>query len=100
MRLIQVITTRHGSDSIHCAWALVQHLENALHSPTNQMTHNHFSFFWQQHNHPEYPYTNKSPDILLDINPGESRPECTSIEMSTQSILAIHLLLLATVKMM
>jgi hypothetical protein len=50
------------------------------------MTHNHFSFFWQQHNHPEYPYTNKTPDILLVINPGESSPECTENERSTQSI--------------
>jgi hypothetical protein len=50
------------------------------------MTHNCFSFFWQQQNHPEYPYTNKTPDILLDINPGESSPECTSNEMTTPSI--------------
>ena len=50
------------------------------------MTHNHFSFFWQQHNHPEYPCTNKTPDILLDINPGESSPECTSHEVTTPSI--------------
>jgi hypothetical protein len=50
------------------------------------MTHNRFSFFWQQHNHPEYPYTNKTPDILLDINPGESSPERTTNETSTQSI--------------
>jgi hypothetical protein len=50
------------------------------------MTHNHFSFFWQRHNHPEYPYTNKTPDILLDIYPAESSPECSANEMSTQSI--------------
>jgi hypothetical protein len=50
------------------------------------MTHNRFSFFWQQHNQPEYPYTNKTPDILPAINPGESSPECTENEMSTQSI--------------
>ena len=84
-RLIQVITTKRGSDSVYRAWAL-PHLENALHHPTDQMTHNRFSFFWQQHNHPEYPYTNKTPDILLDINPGESSPECTENERSTQSI--------------
>ena len=84
-RLIQVITTKCGSDSVYHAWAL-PHLENALHSPTDQTTHNHFSFFWQQHNHPEYSYTNKTPDILLDINPGESSPECTENERSTQSI--------------
>jgi hypothetical protein len=71
--------------SVYRAWAL-PHLENALHHPTDQMTHNRFSFFWPQHNHPEYPYTNKTPDILLDINPGESSPECTTNEMSTQSI--------------
>jgi hypothetical protein len=54
-RLIQVITTKRGSDSVYRAWAL-PHLENALHHPTDQMTpHNRFSFFWQQHNHPEYP---------------------------------------------
>jgi hypothetical protein len=50
------------------------------------MTDNRFSFFWQQHNHPEYPYTNKTPDIPLDINPGESSPECTENERSTKSI--------------
>jgi hypothetical protein len=50
------------------------------------MTHNHFSFFWQEHNHPEYSYTNKTKDILLDTNPGKSSPECTENEMSTQSI--------------
>jgi hypothetical protein len=50
------------------------------------MTHNHFSFFWQQHNHPEYPCTNKTPDILLDINPGELSPKCASNEMTTPSI--------------
>ena len=42
-RLIQVITTKHGSNSVYRAWAL-PHLENALHNPTHQMTHNHFSF--------------------------------------------------------
>jgi hypothetical protein len=83
-RLIQVFTTKHGSDSVYCALAL-PHLENALHSLTNQMTHNRFSSFWQQHNHPEYPYTNKTPEILLDINPGESSPECTSSDQTTQS---------------
>jgi hypothetical protein len=50
------------------------------------MTHNCFSFFRQQHNHPEYSYTNKTPHILLDINPGESSPVCTTNEMTTQSI--------------
>jgi hypothetical protein len=64
-RLIQVITTKHGSDSIDCAWAL-PHLENALCNPANQMTHNCFSFFRQQHNHPECQYTNKTPEILFD----------------------------------
>jgi hypothetical protein len=34
------------------------------------MTHNNFSFFWLKHNHPEHSYTNKTPDILLDTNPG------------------------------
>jgi hypothetical protein len=84
-RLIQVITTRRGSDSVYRAWAL-PYLDNALQKPTNQTTHNRFSFFWQQHNHPEYPFTNKTPDILLDINPGESSPECPPNEMRTQSI--------------
>jgi hypothetical protein len=84
-RLIQVVTTKRGSDSVYRAWAL-PHLENALHHPSDQVTHNRFSFFIQQHNHPEYPYTNKKPDILLDINPGESSPECTENERSTQSI--------------
>jgi hypothetical protein len=71
-RPIQVITTKRGSDSVYyCAWAL-PHLENALHNPTHQMTQNHFSFFGQQCNNPGYPYTNKTPDILLNINPGES----------------------------
>ena len=37
--LIQVITTKRGSDSVYCAWAL-PHLENSLHHPTDQMTHN------------------------------------------------------------
>jgi hypothetical protein len=50
------------------------------------MTDNHFSFFWQQHNHPEYPYTNKAPDILLDINPGEPSTQCTSNDQTTQYI--------------
>jgi hypothetical protein len=84
-RLIPVITTKRGSDSVYSAWAL-PHLENSLNHPSDQMTQNCFSFFWQQHNHPEYAYTNSTPDILLDINPGESSPECASIEMSTQSI--------------
>jgi hypothetical protein len=56
-RLIHIITTKGGSDSVDHAWALL-HLENALHNPANQMTHHFFSFFWQQHNQPpEYPYT-------------------------------------------
>jgi hypothetical protein len=79
------INTKHGSDSVYRACAL-PHLKNALHNPTDQMTHNHFSFFWQQHNHPEYPNTNKTPDILLDINPGESSPECTANDQTAQSI--------------
>ncbi len=41
-RLIQIITTKRGSNSVYSDWAL-QHLENALHSPTDQVTHNHFS---------------------------------------------------------
>ena len=53
-RLIQVITTKHGSDCVYHAWAL-PHLENSLHNSTDQMTHNHFSFFWQKHNHPRIP---------------------------------------------
>jgi hypothetical protein len=43
-RLIQVITTRRGSDSVYCAWALPAHLESALHHTTDQMTHNRFHF--------------------------------------------------------
>ena len=35
---------------------------------------------------PENQYKNKTPDILLDINPGESSTECTSNEMTTKSI--------------
>jgi hypothetical protein len=84
-RPIQVITTKHGSVSVCCAWAL-PHLDYALHNPTHQMTHNHFSFVGQHCNNPEYPYTNKTPDILLDINPGKFSTECTSNERSTQSI--------------
>jgi hypothetical protein len=53
--------------------------------PSDQMAHNLFSLFWQQHNHPEYPYTNKTPDILHDINPGEFSPECSSNGQTTQS---------------
>jgi hypothetical protein len=42
-RLIQVITTKHGSDSVYRAWA-IPHLENTLHYKTDQMTHNFFIF--------------------------------------------------------
>jgi hypothetical protein len=42
-RLIHIITTKGGSDSVDHAWALL-HLENALHNPANQMTHNFFHF--------------------------------------------------------
>jgi hypothetical protein len=84
-RLIQVITTKCGSDSIYRAWAL-PHLEHELQKPMDQTEHNHSSFFWQQHNHPEYPYKIKTPDTLLDINPVESSNECSSNEMTTKSI--------------
>ena len=85
IRLIQVITTKRGSDSVYRAWAL-PHLKDALQKPTVQISHNCFSFFWQQHNHPEYPYTNKTPEILLNIFPGESSTECARIENETKSI--------------
>ena len=80
-RLIQDITTKRRSDSVYRAWAL-PHLENALQKSTDQINYNRFS----QHNHPENQYKNKTPDILLDINPGESSTECTSNEMTTKSI--------------
>ena len=67
------------------AWAL-PHLKDALQKPTVQISHNRFSFFWQQHNHPEYPYTNKTPEILLNVFPGESSTECARIENETKSI--------------
>ena len=73
-RLLQIITTKCRSGCVYCAWAF-PHLENALQKPMDQTKHNCFSYFWQQHNHPEYPYKNKTPGILLDINPGESSTE-------------------------
>jgi hypothetical protein len=80
-RLIQDITTTRGSDSVHRAWAL-PHLENALKKPTDQINYNPFA----QHNHPEFQHKNKTPDILLGINPGESSTEYTLNEMTTKSI--------------
>jgi hypothetical protein len=59
-RLIQDITTKRGSDSVHRAWAL-PHLENALQKPTDQINYNHFS----QHNHPENQYQNKTQTFSL-----------------------------------
>ncbi|KAI2510028.1 hypothetical protein MHU86_4322 [Fragilaria crotonensis] len=67
-QLIQVITTKRGSDNVYRAWAL-PHLQDALQKPADQIKHNRFSFFWQQHNHPEYPYTNKTPELLLNVIP-------------------------------
>ncbi|KAI2491544.1 hypothetical protein MHU86_23021 [Fragilaria crotonensis] len=64
----QVITTKRGSDNVYRAWAL-PHLQDALQKPADQIKHNRFSFFWQQHNHPEYPYTNKTPELLLNVIP-------------------------------
>jgi hypothetical protein len=52
-RLIQVITTKCGPNSVNCAWAL-PHLDKTLQNLMDQTKHNIFSFFWQQHNHPEY----------------------------------------------
>jgi hypothetical protein len=53
-RLIQVITTKRRSDSVYRVWAL-PHLENALHHPTDQMTHNRFSFFLATTQSPRIP---------------------------------------------
>ncbi len=94
-RLIQVITTKRGSNSVYRAWAL-PHLENALINPTNQTKHNRFSHFWKQHRHPEYPYINKTPEILLDIIPGESVLSLLAMTTQQCQLLATHLLLLAT----
>ncbi|KAI2508041.1 hypothetical protein MHU86_6333 [Fragilaria crotonensis] len=69
-RLIQVITTKR----IHrCLWILgLPHLENALSNPLSQITHNPFSYYWQQHNHPEYPFIKESEPNILSNPPGES----------------------------
>ena len=72
IRLIQVITTRRGSTEVYRAWAL-PHLENALCNPSLQITHNPFSYHWQQHNHPEYPFIMETDLSSLRIPPaGES----------------------------
>ncbi|KAI2511802.1 hypothetical protein MHU86_2534 [Fragilaria crotonensis] len=85
IRLIQVITTKRGSDNVYRAWAL-PHLQDALQKPADQIKHNRFSFFWQQHNHPEYPYTNKTPELLLNVIPGESSSLCSDNESTAKSI--------------
>jgi hypothetical protein len=85
IRLVQVITTKRGSNSVYHAWAL-PHLQHTLQKPADQTTHYRFSFFWQQHNHPEYPYTNKTPELLLNVIPGESSSLCSNNESTTKSI--------------
>ncbi|KAI2512616.1 hypothetical protein MHU86_1835 [Fragilaria crotonensis] len=70
-RLIQVITTKRGSTDVYGSWAL-PHLENALSNPLSQITHNPFSYYWQQHNHPEYPFIKDSEPNILSNPPGES----------------------------
>jgi hypothetical protein len=71
-RFIQVITTRRGSSEVYRSWAL-PHLENALCNPSLQITHNPFSYHWQQHNHIEYPFTMETDLSSLRILPaGES----------------------------
>jgi hypothetical protein len=86
---IHVITTKCGSDSAYCAWVL-PYLDNALHNPTDQMTHNHFSFFWQEHNHPEYPYTKKTRQTFSMIS------ILVSLVLSVLQMKYLHNLLLAT----
>ncbi|KAI2489858.1 hypothetical protein MHU86_24734 [Fragilaria crotonensis] len=71
-RLIQVITTKRGSTDVYGSWAL-PHLENALSNPLSQITHNPFSYYWQQHNHPEYPFIKDSePNILSNPCKGQT----------------------------
>ncbi|KAI2489630.1 hypothetical protein MHU86_24961 [Fragilaria crotonensis] len=38
------------------------------------------------HNHPEYPYTNKTPETLLHVIPGESSSVCSNNENKEKSI--------------
>ncbi|KAI2498782.1 hypothetical protein MHU86_15738 [Fragilaria crotonensis] len=38
------------------------------------------------HNHPEYPYTNKTPELLLNVIPGESSSLCSDNESTAKSI--------------
>jgi hypothetical protein len=38
------------------------------------------------HNHPEYPYTNKTPETLLHVIPGESSSVCSNNENEEKSI--------------
>jgi hypothetical protein len=96
-RLIQVITTKRGSDSVYRAWAL-PHLENALHHPTDQMTHNRFHFSGNntttQNTHtPTRHQTFSLISILVSL--------VLSVMKGQHNILlATHLLLLATVTMM
>ncbi|KAI2504598.1 hypothetical protein MHU86_9810 [Fragilaria crotonensis] len=100
-RLIQVITTKRGSTDVYGSWAL-PHLENALSNPLSQITHNPFSYYWQQHNHPEYPFIKDSePNILSnppalmvvrtrrsslqEENPPEIEPETADPDTSDNS---------------
>ncbi|KAI2504330.1 hypothetical protein MHU86_10095 [Fragilaria crotonensis] len=100
-RLIQVITTKRGSTDVYGSWAL-PHLENALSNPLSQITHNPFSYYWQQHNHPEYPFIKASePNILSnppalmvvrtrrsslqEENPPEIEPETADPDTSDNS---------------
>jgi len=43
------------------------------------------------HNHPEYPYTNKTPETLLHVIPGESSSVCSNNENKEKSITCISL---------
>ena len=75
VRLHKVITAKRGDTDVYLSWAL-PHLEHALVHPDNQLTHNRYSYFWHQHNHPEYPYLNAtSLNSPLNIIPGTSSQE-------------------------
>jgi hypothetical protein len=99
-RLIQVITTKRGSDSVYRAWALPAHLENALHHSSDQMTHNRFSFsgnnaITQNTHTPTRHQTFSLKSILVNL-------VLSVLQMKCQHNLlhATHLLLLATVTIM
>ncbi|KAI2508425.1 hypothetical protein MHU86_5952 [Fragilaria crotonensis] len=101
-RLIQVITTKRGSTNVYGSWAL-PHLENALSNPLSQITHNPFSYYWQQHNHPEYPFIKESEPNILSNLPGESgvntsllNNQVTTCNLPDPSCLYRHIGVIAT----